>query len=31
VVDRRAEGDPVPSVIVSHMDNLPTAIEGIGA
>jgi putative hydrolase of the HAD superfamily len=31
VVDRRAEGDPVPSVVVSHMANLATAVESIGA
>ncbi len=30
VVDRRAEGDPVPSVIVHHMDALPAAIEELG-
>jgi len=30
VVDRRAEGDPVPSVVVSHMDTMLAAIEGIG-
>ena len=30
VVDRRQEGDPVASVVVSDMTELPGAIAGLG-